>query len=96
MDAEKARILIITYLVFINLLTFLMFALDKFRAVRREWRIRESLLFTLSLAGGALGGLLSMYLFRHKTKAPTFKYGMPIVVLIQIAVIFIYFGGYAK
>ena len=47
-------------------------------------------------AGGALGGLLSIYLFRHKTKTPLFKYGMPIVVLIQIAVIFICFGGYAK
>ena len=96
MDAEKARILIISFLVFINLLAFLMFALDKFRAVRREWRISVSLLFALSLAGGALGGLLSIYLFRHKTKTPLFKYGMPIVVLIQIAVIFICFGGYAK
>ena len=96
MDSEKIRLFVILYFVIVNILTFLLFAVDKFRAVRRGWRIRESVLFGISLVGGALGGLLSMFVFRHKTKKSLFEYGMPIAVVLHIVFIFIYFGGYAK
>lgn len=76
-----------TYLITINIITFILFAVDKFRAVNRQWRIRESVLLGFSIVGGALGGLLAMHTFRHKTKTDIFKYGMPMILLIQIAVI---------
>ena len=96
MDSEKIRLFIILYFVIVNILTFSLFASDKYRAVRRGWRIRESVLFGMSLVGGALGGLISMFVFRHKTKKALFEYGMPIAVVLHIVFIFIYFGGYAK
>ena len=72
------------YLIIINIMTFVLFAVDKFRAVNRQWRIRESVLLGVSIVGGALGGLLAMQIFRHKTKTAVFKFGMPIILLIQI------------
>ncbi len=73
------------YLIIINIITFTLFAVDKFRAMNRQWRIRESVLLGMSIIGGALCGLLAMHIFRHKTKTNIFKYGMPIILLIQIA-----------
>ncbi len=76
------------YLFAINILTFVLFAVDKARAMNREWRIRESVLLFSSIIGGALGGFLAMQIFRHKTKTAVFKYGMPIILLIQITLIY--------
>jgi len=73
------------YLIIINILTFVLFAVDKARAMNREWRIRESVLLFSSIVGGALGGFLAMQIFRHKTKTAVFKYGIPIILLVQIA-----------
>ena len=76
---------IIPYLIIINIITFILFAVDKFRAMNKQWRIRESVLLGSSIIGGALGGLISMYTFRHKTQTAIFKYGMPIILLLHIA-----------
>lgn len=73
------------YLISINIITFILFVVDKARAMNREWRIRESVLLFSSIIGGALGGFLAMQIFRHKTKTAVFKYGMPIILLIQAA-----------
>ena len=76
---------IIPYLIIINIITFILFAVDKFRAMNKQWRIRESVLLGSSIIGGALGGLISMYTFRHKTQTAILKYGMPIILLLHIA-----------
>lgn len=78
---------IFIYIFSINLITFLAFAVDKWKAKHKKWRIRESLLLGLSAFGGVIGGLISMYTFRHKTQTPIFKFGMPIILILQIAVI---------
>ena len=75
---------ILGYLIIINIITFCIFATDKSRAMQKQWRIRESVLLGISIIGGALGGLAAMYIFRHKTQTAIFKYGMPIILLIQI------------
>jgi len=75
------------YLAFINLLTFLIFFIDKKKAQRSAWRIPEATLFVLSLIGGSLGGLISMYTFHHKTKKWTFKYGIPFLLAVNIYII---------
>ena len=61
------------YLISVNLLSFLIGALDKWKAVHHRWRIPESVLLTFSLLGGCFGMLLSMYFCHHKTKKLKFK-----------------------
>lgn len=75
------------YLLIINLITFFLFAVDKRKAIKKKWRIRESVLIGLSASGGVLGGMASMYIFRHKTKAAIFKFGMPIILIIWVSAI---------
>ena len=77
----------IYYLLLINIVTFLVFAIDKRRAVKRKWRIPEKTLLGLSLIGGSAGGLIAMYYFRHKIRKPAFVYGLPMMLLVQVIVI---------
>lgn len=80
------RILIV-YLAVINIVTFLVFGIDKHRAVKQKFRIRVRTLFGLALAGGSLGGLLAMYLFRHKTRKTLFTVGIPAILIVQAALL---------
>ena len=77
----------IYYLLLINIVTFLAFAIDKRRAVIRKWRIPEKTLLGLSIIGGSAGGLIAMNFFRHKIRKAAFAYGLPIMLLAQIIVI---------
>lgn len=76
---------LLMYFSAINVAAFLAMRIDKRRAQKSRWRIRESTLFLLALLGGSLGAILGMRLFRHKTKHWYFKYGMPLILLVQIA-----------
>ena len=75
------------YILSINLITFCTFAADKIRAMSDRWRISEKTLITLSLFGGALGGMLAMKLCRHKTKKPLFRYGLPLMAIFHFALL---------
>ena len=74
------------YLLLINIATFLAFAIDKRKAVKRKWRVPEKTLLGLPLIGGSAGGLIAMYLFRHKIRKPAFAYGLPVMLLVQVIV----------
>jgi len=65
------------------ILLFLMYN-DKQKAIKKEWRIAEKTLFIVALLGGACGGVLGMYFFRHKTKHNTFAFGFPLLAAIQV------------
>ena len=67
-------------------LLFLMYS-DKQKAIKKEWRIAEKTLFTVAIFGGAIGGVLGMYLFRHKTKHNTFAFGFPLIAAVQVFII---------
>ena len=75
------------WLIAINLITFAAFGIDKRKAVKGKFRISEATLFVMSLAGGSPGGLAAMYAFRHKTKKWYFKFGIPLILVLQLAVI---------
>ena len=75
---------IIIYLIAMNIITFLLMGFDKHEAKKGEWRISEKALFGFSLIGGSIGGILGMYIFRHKTKKWYFKFGFPIILILQI------------
>ncbi|MDD3220796.1 MAG: DUF1294 domain-containing protein [Clostridia bacterium] len=80
--------LFILYLIIINIVTFVLFGLDKSRAKRRGWRIPEATLFFFTLIGGSLGAEIGMYGFHHKTQHPQFIIGIPVILLLQIILIF--------
>lgn len=72
------------YLLFINVFTFLVFGIDKYKAIKYKYRVKEKTLFFLCLIGGTFGGILGMKIFRHKTLKPVFKYGIPIIAILEI------------
>ena len=74
----------IIYLLIINCIGFVIMGIDKRKARRGEWRISERTLFACALAGGSIGTFLGMHVFRHKTKHWYFKYGMPLILILQI------------
>ena len=73
------------YLAAVNLVTFTVYGVDKAKARRGAWRIPEKTLFLLPLLGGSLGALLGMRVFHHKTKHWYFVWGIPLILLAQIA-----------
>ncbi len=81
---------IIIYLISINLITFLAMFIDKRRAEKGEWRIKEATLISLATLGGSIGGIIGMYLFRHKTKKLKFSIGFPVILITEIVLV-IYF-----
>lgn len=84
---QKNKFLLI-YLGIINLITFGLFALDKLYAIKHKKRIRIITLLGLSSIGGSLGGLVAMYLFRHKINKNYFTVGIPLIIVTQIILLF--------
>lgn len=75
------------YLIAINVFTFSLMGVDKNLARNRKWRISERALFLGSILGGSAGTWLGMHLFRHKTRKKRFVVGVPVILLIQSALI---------
>lgn len=75
---------IVIYYLLINVLCFFVMGIDKKRAKRGEWRIKETTLWWLAVAGGALGGFMGMRVYHHKTKHTSFKIGFPGIAAIQL------------
>ena len=76
---------LLVWLAAINLVTFAVYGIDKAKAKRGAWRVPEKTLFLLPLLGGSLGALLGMKVFHHKTKHWYFVWGIPLILLAQIA-----------
>ena len=77
------------YLLSINIISFICMGLDKFRASRDRWRIPERTLFLLAAAGGSIGSIAGMFLFRHKTKHLSFRIELPAILILQCAAAFL-------
>ena len=76
------------YLIVINIVTFLIYGIDKRKAKQGSWRISEATLLILAVIGGSIGAVLGMKVWRHKTMHKKFKYGLPLILLAQIALIY--------
>lgn len=70
----------------VNILTFITYGIDKYNARHNHWRVREATLLLLAALGGSIGALLAMKMFRHKTQHKKFRYGVPIILLVQLAI----------
>ena len=83
-----AHPLLVTYLLAINVITLIAFGLDKIKAVEGRNRIRILTLLGLAFVGGSIGALIGMYAFRHKTRMDYFTVGVPLILVMQVVVIF--------
>ena len=77
--------MIIIYLLVINLITFVVYAIDKWKAKKRRYRISEATLMMLAALGGSIGALAAMYTIRHKTRHAKFTIGVPVLLILQVA-----------
>ena len=73
------------YLLVINAVTFIVYGIDKYKAKKAKWRISEATLLLLAVLGGSIGAWMGMKFWHHKTMHKKFKYGIPAILLIQIA-----------
>lgn len=79
--------LLLIYLLIINFIGFAIMGIDKYKAKKRAFRIPEATLFIVAIIGGSIGSIAGMYTFRHKTRHRSFVYGMPFILIVQIALI---------
>ena len=77
-------IILAYYLFFINVLAFILYGVDKRRAVRNKYRIRESVLLWMARLGGGVGSWLGIKAFRHKTKHTRFRIVVPLWIVIWL------------
>ncbi|WP_202613494.1 DUF1294 domain-containing protein [Merdibacter massiliensis] len=87
----KDRLLI--YLLFINVFTFLLYGVDKWKARKQRMRIPNAVLLLFAFLGGSLGGLSAMYVFRHKTQKSYFVIGLPVILCTQIMIFVLFAMG---
>ena len=78
---------ILLYLALVNAAAFLLMLVDKIKAKKNLWRIKESTLILSAVLGGSIGALAGMYTFRHKTLHRKFTIGIPAILILQIAAV---------
>ena len=74
-------------LIVLNIVTFLVYGIDKWKAKQGSWRISEASLLILAVIGGSIGALIGMKVWHHKTMHKKFRYGLPLILIIQIILI---------
>lgn len=84
------------YILGVNFIAFLLFGMDKKRAERQKWRISERTLMLSAAAGGSVGAFFGMYYFHHKTRKPKFRIGVPVLLTVQIVLLWYFHsvGGF--
>ena len=85
-DMELQYIALI-YLAVINVVAFFMYGIDKWKAKKSKWRIPEATLLLLAVIGGSIGAWLGMKVWHHKTLHKKFRYGIPLILIAQVALV---------
>ena len=75
------------YLLFINIITFMMYGIDKLKAKKGKWRISEATLLLIAVIGGSIGAWAGKRIWHHKTLHKKFRYGIPTIIIMQIALV---------
>ena len=78
---------VLIYLATLNVLTFVLYGIDKYKARHDRWRISEATLLGLAVLGGAIGAWLGIRIWHHKTQHAIYRYGVPLILLAQLAVV---------
>ena len=79
--------ILLIYLAIINVITFFVYGIDKWKAKRAKWRIPEATLLGIAAIGGSIGAWLGMKTWHHKTLHKKFKFGIPLILFVQIALL---------
>ena len=79
--------IIYTSIVILNVITFFLYGIDKWKAKKNRWRIPESILLLLAVLGGSIGAWMGMKIWHHKTMHKKFKYGIPLIMILQIGML---------
>ena len=75
------------YLFAINIVSFFLYGIDKYKAKKNKWRISEATLLMIAIIGGSIGALVGMRLWHHKTMHKKFKYGIPVIMIMQVCLV---------
>ena len=87
--------LLLYYMIGINAITFIVYGIDKLKARKGRWRIPEATLLLLAVVGGSIGAWLGIKVWHHKTLHKKFKYGIPLIIIVQIALcIYLFTNNY--
>ena len=73
------------YLFAINIVSFFLYGIDKYKAKKNKWRISEATLLMIAVIGGSIGAWVGMRIWHHKTMHKKFKYGIPVIIIFQVA-----------
>ena len=76
---------LLLYLAAMNIAAFFLYGIDKWKSRHAKWRITEARLLTVALLGGSLGAFLGMKIWHHKTLHPRFRYGLPLILFLHLA-----------
>ncbi len=76
---------LIIYIFAINVITFFVYGIDKYKAKHAKWRISEATLLLFAAIGGSIGAWCGMKVWHHKTMHKKFKYGVPVIFILQLA-----------
>ena len=75
------------YLFSINIVSFFLYGIDKYKAKKNKWRISEATLLMIAVIGGSIGAWVGMRLWHHKTMHKKFKYGIPVIMNMQVCLV---------
>jgi uncharacterized membrane protein YsdA (DUF1294 family) len=92
---EMIKIILILFLA-LNLITFFVYGIDKWKAKKGKWRISEATLLILAAVGGSIGAWCGVKVWHHKTLHKKFRYGIPAIIILQIAAIIFGFIQYYR
>ena len=76
--------IILYYLLAVNIATFFLYGIDKYKAKKGRWRISEATLLLMAVIGGSIGAWAGMRIWHHKTMHKKFKYGIPVIIILQV------------
>lgn len=79
--------ILIGYLIVVNGAAMILYGMDKWKAKAGKWRIPERTLLLIALAGGSVGALAGMLIFRHKTKTAKFVIGVPVMLVVHCVIV---------
>ena len=82
--------IVLIYFLAINVVTFFLYGIDKWKARRDKWRISEATLLGLAVIGGSIGAWLGMKVWHHKTLHKKFRYGLPLILFAQVVLLVLY------
>ena len=75
------------YLLAINIVSLSLYGIDKYKAKKNKWRISEATLLMMAVIGGSIGAWVGMRLWHHKTMHKKFKYGIPVIIILQVCLV---------